>query len=147
MRILILNGPNINLLGEREPDIYGSDTYNDLKVLIKDYANKNSIHTDFYQSNHEGDLIDQLQVANNVYDGIVFNAAAYTHTSIALFDTLKAITVPCVEVHITDVDNREHFRKTNYIRPACIGSISNEGINGYISAIKLLEKRKKWFFQ
>ncbi len=141
MRILILNGPNINLLGKREPEIYGSDTYNDLKVLIKEYANKHNIYTDFYQSNHEGDLIDQLQVANNVYDGIVFNAAAYTHTSIALFDTLKAISVPCVEVHISDVDNRENFRKANYIRQACVGSISNEGMNGYSSANKLLEKR------
>lgn len=144
MRILVLNGPNINLLGKREPDIYGHESFNDLLVLIDKYARDNNLEIDQLQSNHEGVLIDALQSSVEKYDGIVFNPAAYTHSSIALFDTLKSINVPCVEVHISDVDNREKFRKINYIRPACIASVTNKGILGYIEAIKLLEGRLKW---
>lgn len=144
MRILVLNGPNINLLGKREPDIYGHESFNDLLVLIDKYAKDNNLEIDQLQSNHEGVLIDALQSSVEKYDGIVFNPAAYTHSSIALFDTLKSINVPCVEVHISDVDNREKFRKINYIRPACIASVTNKGILGYIEAIKLLEGRLKW---
>lgn len=144
MRILVLNGPNINLLGKREPDIYGHESFNDLLMLIDKYARDNNLEIDQLQSNHEGVLIDALQSSVDKYDGIVFNPAAYTHSSIALFDTLKSINVPCVEVHISDVDNREKFRKINYIRPACIASVTNKGILGYIEAIKLLEGRLKW---
>lgn len=144
MRILILNGPNINMLGQREPDIYGSQTYQDLKNIIIEYSKANNIKVDFIQSNHEGVLIDSLQASNDKYDGIVFNPAGYTHTSVALFDTLMAIKPMCVEVHLSDVDNRESFRKVNYIKKACIKSISNQGINGYIEAIKILESRLKW---
>lgn len=143
MRLLVLNGPNINLLGKREPNIYGKATYEDLKSKILEYSKKNNLKIDFIQSNHEGILIDTLQNSVDKYVGIIFNPAAYTHTSIALFDTLKAIDIPCVEVHLSDVDNRENFRKTNYIRAACVDSISNEGIAGYIKAIKILERRLK----
>lgn len=144
MRILVLNGPNINLLGMRQPEIYGNSTYQNLKNLIFDYATKNKHMVDVVQSNHEGDLIDALHASIDNYDAIVFNPAAYTHTSVALYDALLAIRLPCVEVHISDVDNREEFRKINYIRKACIASISNQGIHGYISAIKVLESRLKW---
>lgn len=143
MRLLVLNGPNINLLGSRQPEVYGNKSFEDLQALVSLYAKENHLEIDQIQSNHEGVLIDHLQDAGGMYDGIVFNPAAFTHTSIALFDTLKAIKIPCVEVHISDVDNRESFRKVNYIREACIASITNQGIEGYISAIKLLEERIK----
>ncbi len=144
MRILVLNGPNINLLGSREKSIYGSSTYKDLQNLIKVYAKENNLVIDEVQSNHEGVLIDNLQKSVDNYDGIIFNPAAYTHTSIALYDTLKAIKLPCVEVHLSDVDNREDFRRVNYIRKACVASVSNLGINGYIKAIKILRGKIKW---
>lgn len=144
MRILVLNGPNINMLGKREESIYGSESYDDLLALIKKYSKDYNLTIDTFQSNHEGDLIDKIQASQNDYDGLVFNPAAYTHTSIALYDTLMAVGLPCVEVHISDVDSREDFRQINYIRPACIGSVTNEGIKGYISAIKILESWLKW---
>lgn len=143
MRILILNGPNINLLGFRQPKIYGDHTYRDLKKIILDYSLLHNHEIDFFQSNHEGELIDALHESINRYDGIVFNPAAYTHTSIALYDAILAIKIPCVEVHISNIKAREKFRKTNYIEKACIASIAGEGIDGYIKAIKVLESRLK----
>ena len=137
---LIINGPNINLLGLREPDLYGEENYDDLANLVYDAADKNNWHIDFYQSNHEGDIVDKLQEAYYAqYDGIVINAAAYTHTSIAIGDTLKAISLPAIEVHITDPDLREPYRHVNYIREACIHTISGQGIEGYVLALEALE--------
>ena len=138
MRILVLNGPNINLLGSRDKSVYGSSTYAELLALLKDYAKNHKLEIDEVQSNHEGVLIDTLQESAKSYDGIIFNPAAFTHTSIALYDTLMAIEIPCVEVHVSDVDNREDFRRVNYIRGACVASVSNLGIKGYIKAIELL---------
>lgn len=142
MKLLILNGPNLNMLGLREPQIYGSATYASLLDKIKSYASDKGIEVDCFQSNHEGALVDKIQEAyfNNV-DGIVFNPGAYTHTSIALLDALKAVQLPCVEVHISDVSAREDFRQQSYIRPACIASIIGHGLEGYIEAIDILLKR------
>lgn len=117
MKILVLNGPNLNMLGIREPNIYGKETYQDLCLLINDYASKNDIEVEIYQSNHEGDLVDKIQQAYfNKVDGIVINPAAYTHTSIALLDALKSVNIPCIEVHISDVSKREEFRQVSYVR-------------------------------
>ena len=137
MKILVINGPNLNLLGLREPDIYGKETYDSLCDKIRTYAKAHTV--DFYQSNHEGDLVDAIQSTYRVYDGIVINPGAYTHTSIALLDALKAVGTPAVEVHISDVSKREEFRQVSYIRPACIGHIIGHGTDGYCEAIDLLE--------
>jgi 3-dehydroquinate dehydratase type II len=139
MKILVINGPNLNMLGIREPGIYGQTTYNDLVNMIKEYCDKRNIEVDFYQSNHEGDLVDAIQGAYfNHTDGIIINPGAYTHTSIALLDALKAVSIPTVEVHISDVDSREEFRKTSYIRPACIATIAGKGVVGYCRAVEKL---------
>lgn len=139
MKILVLNGPNLNMLGIREPNIYGKETYQDLCLLINDYASKNDIEVEIYQSNHEGDLVDKIQQAYfNKVDGIVINPAAYTHTSIALLDALKSVNIPCIEVHISDVSKREEFRQVSYVRLACKNSIIGKGLQGYILAIKEL---------
>ena len=145
MKILVLNGPNLNMLGIREPNIYGKETYQDLCLLINDYASKNDIEVEIYQSNHEGDLVDKIQQAYfDKVDGIVINPAAYTHTSIALLDALKSVNIPCIEVHISDVSKREEFRQVSYIRSACINSIIGKGLNGYLLAIdELLNHLKK----
>jgi 3-dehydroquinate dehydratase-2 len=137
MKILVINGPNLNLLGLREPDIYGKETYNSLCDKIRTYAKDHSV--DFYQSNHEGDLVDAIQSTYQTYDGIVINPGAYTHTSIALLDAVKAVGTPTVEVHISDVSKREEFRLVSYIRAACIGHIIGHGTDGYCEAIDLLE--------
>lgn len=137
-RILIVNGPNLNMLGIREPDIYGKKTYEDLCGMIEEYANERNIMVDFVQSNHEGDLVDAVQNAYGKADGIVINPAAYTHTSVALLDALKAVGIPAVEVHITDVDEREAFRHISYVRNACIACIKGHGFDGYTEAIDLL---------
>ena len=137
MKILVINGPNLNLLGLREPDIYGKETYNSLCDKIRTYAKDHSV--DFYQSNHEGDLVDAIQSTYQTYDGIVINPGAYTHTSIALLDAVKAVGTPTVEVHISDVSKREEFRQVSYIRAACIGHIIGHGTDGYCEAIDLLE--------
>lgn len=137
-RILIINGPNLNMLGIREPDIYGKKNYKDLCLLIEKYANERKIKVDFIQSNHEGDLVDAIQDAYGKADGIVINPAAYTHTSVALLDALKAVGIPAVEVHISDVDERESFRRISYVRNACIACIKGHGFDGYIEAIDLL---------
>lgn len=137
-RILIVNGPNLNMLGIREPDIYGEKTYKDLCGMIEEYAKKRKIKVDFVQSNHEGDLVDAIQDAYGKADGIVINPAAYTHTSVALLDALKAVGIPAVEVHISDVDEREAFRRISYVRNACVACIKGHGFEGYTEAIDLL---------
>ena len=138
MNILVINGPNLNMLGIREPDHYGKETYADLIKKIRHFADERGISVEFVQSNHEGDLVDAIQSAYNTYDGIVINPGAYTHTSIALLDAVKAVSVPTVEVHISKVDEREEFRRISYIRAACIATISGHGTDGYLEAIELL---------
>ena len=138
-KILVLNGTNLNMLGIREPEMYGRTTYADLVKMILGYAEEKGIEVIFYQSNHEGALVDRIQEAYyEKVDGIVFNPGAYTHTSVALLDALKAVQIPCVEVHITDVDGREEFRKVSYIRSACVATISGHGLGGYLEAIEKL---------
>ena len=142
MKILVLNGPNLNMLGIREPDIYGSRTYDELVGMIREAAEELGVDVEFYQSNHEGDLVDKIEEAYfRHFDGIVINPAAYTHTSVALLDAVKAVMIPTVEVHISDVDARDEFRKTSYIRQACIATISGRGFEGYVDAIKLLVRK------
>ena len=138
MKILVINGPNINMLGIREPEIYGSRTYDDLITLIKDEAARLNVEVECFQSNHEGTMVDIIQSACGDTDGIVINPAAYTHTSIALLDAVKAVGIPTVEVHISDPDEREDFRKVSYIRKACVKTISGKGFEGYLEAIRLL---------
>ena len=138
MRILIINGPNLNLLGIREPEIYGNSTYKDLCGKVNAYAIENGIDVEIYQSNHEGDLVDKIQASLKEFDGIVINPAAYTHTSVALLDALKAVGLPAVEVHISDVSKREEFRQVSFIRSACQKTISGKGFDGYIEAIDYL---------
>lgn len=138
MRILVLNGPNINLLGVREPELYGSMDYLDLVKMIMDYSNDKGVEAEVRQTNHEGTLVDMIQDAIGNFDGIILNPAAYTHTSIALLDALKAVKIPTVEVHITDPDAREDFRKISFVREACIGSVKGKGVEGYLEAIDLL---------
>ena len=143
MKILILNGPNLNMLGIREPEVYGKDTYNDLCNLITSYCKENNIDVEIYQSNHEGDLVDKIQQAYfDKVDGIVINPGAYTHTSIALLDALKAVSINTIEVHISNVSEREEFRKVSYVRLACIDSICGLGFNGYIKAIEKLVNKE-----
>ena len=141
MKILVINGPNLNLLGLREPNIYGSRTYADLIELIRAEAEKLGVEVSFIQSNHEGALVDAIQAAYGTADGIVINPGAYTHTSVALLDAVKAVGVPTIEVHISDPDQREDFRKVSYIRAACIASIKGHGLEGYLEALRLLAKR------
>ena len=138
MKILVINGPNLNLLGLREPDIYGRRTYHDLIEMIRAEAEKLGVAVEFAQSNHEGALVDAIQAAYGVFDGIVINPGAYTHTSIAILDAVKAVGIPTVEVHISDPDTREEFRKVSYIRAACIASIKGHGLDGYLEALRLL---------
>lgn len=142
MKILVMNGPNLNMLGIREPHIYGSQTYDDLCNLIKEHCEKKGIEVEFYQSNHEGCLVDKIQEAYGKIDGIVINPGAYTHTSVALLDAVKTVGIPTVEVHISDPDTREEFRKTSYIRLACIGTFKGFGFDGYLKAIDLLAQEK-----
>ena len=138
MHILVLNGPNLNLLGTREPEIYGQSTYGDLCELIRRGCASRGVQVTVRQTNHEGTLVDEIQGALGVYDGIVINPAAYTHTSIALLDAVKAVGIPTVEVHISDVSRREAFRKVSYIRQACIATVAGKGFDGYLEAIDLL---------
>ena len=139
MNILIVNGPNLNLLGKREPDIYGTNTYGDLIDYIEDYCGKKNILVEIFQSNSESSIIEKIQAAEK-FDGIVINAAAYTHTSIAILDALKTMAIPTVEVHISNPDLREDFRKTNYVRLACLKTFMGEGFLGYTKAIGFLEE-------
>ena len=138
MKILVLNGPNINMLGIREPEIYGKETYDDLCQKIKNYAKKKGVEIKLFQSNHEGDLVDEIQAAYNKFDGIVINPAAYTHTSVALLDAVKAVGIKTVEVHISDVGSREDFRQTSYIRKAAVATVSGLGTDGYLKAMDIL---------
>ena len=138
MKILVLNGPNLNMLGIREPDIYGNGTYNSLCSMIEDYCRKNNIDVEIYQSNHEGALVDKIQEALGKFDGIVINPAAYTHTSVAILDALKSVSLPFVEVHISKVEQREDFRQISYIRPYAKKTITGKGFEGYIEAIDFL---------
>ena len=138
MKILVINGPNINMLGIREPDIYGQSTYADLLKLLEDTAVETSIEIIHYQSNHEGDIVDKIQWSYRKVDGIVINPAAYTHTSVAILDALKAVDIPAVEVHISDVDSRESFRQISYAGLACCKTNKGHGIQGYREAILYL---------
>ena len=141
MKILVINGPNLNLLGTREPEIYGSQTYGDLIKMIDAEAEKLEVEVKCVQSNHEGVLVDIIQSAYGTADGIVINPAAYTHTSVALLDAVKAVGIPTVEVHISNPDMREDFRKISYIRSACVKTISGMGFEGYLEAIRYLCRR------
>lgn len=141
MKLLIINGPNINMLGIRQPEIYGSGSYQDLLNTIEKYANENGIDITCFQSNHEGAIVDCIQSAYGKYDGIVINPAAYTHTSIAILDALKAVSLPAVEVHISDVDNREPFRQISFAGMACEKSIKGMGFDGYCQAMKFLKNK------
>ena len=139
MKILVLNGPNLNMLGIREPELYGSSTYESLVSLIEDHCSDKGIEVKCLQSNHEGDLVDYIQQAYfEKYDGIVINPGAYTHTSVALLDALKAVSLPAVEVHITKVDEREPFRRVSYVSYYCSKTITGKGFDGYIEAIDFL---------
>lgn len=144
MKLLILNGPNLNMLGIREPEIYGKKTYYDLVEYCEEVCKEKNIEVEVLQSNHEGELVDIIQEAYNSFDGIVLNAGAYTHTSIAILDALKAVGLPTVEVHLSDIDSREEFRKTSVIRGACVKTICGLGFEGYKEAILyLLENYEK----
>ena len=140
MKILVLNGPNLNLLGLREPDIYGSGTYAALEALIRTTAAEAGAEVEIFQSNHEGVLVDKIQQAYGVFDGIVINPAAYTHTSIAILDALKAVAIPAVEVHISDVSKREAFRQISYAGLACCKTYMGLGFEGYRQAILYLKE-------
>ena len=138
MKILVINGPNINMLGIREPDIYGHTTYVDLCAMIRSHAADKGVEITLYQSNHEGDLVDAIQQACGTQDAVVINPAAYTHTSVALLDALKAVALPAIEVHISDPDTREEFRKISYLRAACVKTIKGHGFDGYLEAMDYL---------
>ena len=138
LNILVINGPNLNMLGIREPAIYGSATYADLVALIQREAAALGVTVRFYQSNHEGDLVDAIQAAYGKEDGIIINPGAYTHTSVALLDAVKAVGIPTVEVHISDPDTREEFRKISYIRQACTATVKGLGFPGYVKALHIL---------
>lgn len=138
MKFLVINGPNINMLGLREPAHYGRETYAQLLEKIAAYAKKVGIEVECYQSNHEGDLVDCIQQAYGRFDGIVINPAAYTHTSVAILDAVKSVCIPTVEIHISKVEDREDFRQVSYIRQACIKTITGLGTDGYLRAIDVL---------
>ena len=140
MKILVLNGPNINMLGIREPETYGKNSFQQLLTLLEETAAAENVEIHQFQSNHEGALVDKIQEAYGAYDGIVINPAAYTHTSIAILDALKAVSIPAVEVHISDVDSREAFRQISYAGLACIHTIKGKGIEGYAMAVRYLKE-------
>lgn len=141
MKILVINGPNINMLGIREPGIYGTQTYADLLALLDKAAIQLDVEVDHYQSNHEGGIVDRIQEALGKYHGIVINPAAYTHTSVAILDALKAVSIPAVEVHISDVDSREDFRQISYPSLYCEKKITGQGLDGYLQAMKYLKDK------
>ena len=142
MKLLIINGPNLNMLGLREPDIYGKRTYADLVEYIQGVCRQTGIEAEVFQSNHEGAIVDKIQSAYGTADGIVINPAAYTHTSVAILDALKAVNLPAVEVHISDVNSREAFRHVSYAGMACIATYAGYGFEGYKMAIKRLAGAK-----
>ncbi|MBR2934274.1 MAG: type II 3-dehydroquinate dehydratase [Oscillospiraceae bacterium] len=135
MKFLIINGPNLNLLGRREPDIYGDQSYEALCRMIREHAEQNGSTADFFQSNHEGAIIDAIHAADGVYDAIIINPAAYTHYSYAILDALKAVDVPAYEVHISHIDERESFRAISVTAPACVGQLYGHGFDGYLMAM------------
>ncbi|MBO7430658.1 MAG: type II 3-dehydroquinate dehydratase [Spirochaetia bacterium] len=139
-RILVINGPNLNMLGIREPEIYGTATFSELEESIRMWASDLGVEVKLFQSNHEGAIIDEIQAAFGKFDGIVINPAGYTHTSVAIPDAIKAVGIPAVEVHISDVDNREDFRKVSYVRSACIATIKGKGFPGYKEALEILSR-------
>ena len=141
MKILVINGPNINMLGIREPDIYGKQSFSDLLNLIDETARAEGLEIEQFQSNHEGALVDKIQQAYGVFDGIVINPAGYTHTSVAILDALKAVSIPAVEVHISNVDSRESFRQISYAGMACEKTIKGQGLDGYKQAIIYLKNK------
>ena len=141
MKLLVLNGPNLNLLGVREPDIYGRQDYQTLTALIRETCEELAIEVEIFQSNHEGELVDQIQQAYGRMDGIVINPAAYTHTSVAILDALKAVGLPAVEVHLSDVSAREPFRQISYAGMACEKTFMGLGFQGYVEAIRYLKRR------
>lgn len=143
MKILVLNGPNINMLGIREKNIYGMETYQDLIDSCKEIGKKLHVEIECFQSNHEGMLVDKIQEGFGKVDGIVINPAAYTHTSIALLDALKAVSIPCVEVHISKVEEREAYRQISYVREVACKTITGRGLQGYVEAIQYLVDLKK----
>ena len=138
MKILVINGPNLNMLGIREPDHYGRETYSDLVKKIQKHCDSKNVEVKIYQSNHEGDLVDEIQNAYGNIDGIVINPGAYTHTSIAILDAVKSVNISTVEVHISKVEEREDFRQVSYVRLACVKTITGHGTDGYIEAIDYL---------
>ena len=140
MKLLVINGPNLNMLGIREPTIYGSGTYTELLELIRAHAERRGAEVSFFQSNHEGALVDEIQAAYGVFDGIVINPAAYTHTSVAILDALKAVALPAVEVHLSDVTKREKFRQISYAHLACVKTYMGLGFEGYRQAILFLKE-------
>ncbi len=140
MKILVINGPNLNLLGLREPDIYGKKSYADLLDFIQDAASNAGVNVELFQSNSEGTIVDKIQWSYNKVDGIVINPAAYTHTSVAILDALKAVAIPAVEVHLSDINSREEFRRHSYISPACLKTIAGKGFEGYKEAIEYLKE-------
>ncbi|MBQ6613860.1 MAG: type II 3-dehydroquinate dehydratase [Clostridia bacterium] len=142
MKILVINGPNLNMLGIREPDIYGSESYTALVKKIEDFCEMRNIEVDIFQSNHEGAIVDEIQSALGEYDGIVINPAAYTHTSIAILDALKAVGIPTVEVHISDIKERESFRQFSYVSFYAKKTIAGHGFDGYTEAIEYLFKKQ-----
>ena len=141
MKILVINGPNLNMLGIREPGIYGKSSFADLLTLLDETAQELGIEVEQYQSNHEGDLVDKIQWAYGKVDGIVINPAAYTHTSVAILDALKAVMLPAVEVHLSDVSTREDFRQISFARLACVKTIMGKGFEGYREAMEYLVKK------
>lgn len=143
MKILVINGPNINMLGIREKNIYGEKTYENLLEMINSFCKESKIDLECYQSNHEGDLVDKIQEAYNKFDGIVINPAAYTHTSVAILDALKAVNIPTVEVHISKLDEREDFRQKSFVSLFAEKTIKGRGFDGYIDAIKYIQKKEQ----
>ena len=143
MKILVINGPNMNMLGIREPELYGKATYGDLLVFLEAAAGERKINVDFFQSNHEGAIVDEIQRAYfDKYDGIIINPAAYTHTSVAILDALKSVGVPVVEVPLSDVTTREAFRQVSYVRAACVATVMGKGFDGYVEAMDILISTK-----
>ncbi len=140
MKLLVINGPNINMLGIREPGVYGSQSYSELLRLLELWSRELEIDMTHFQSNHEGAIVDTIQAAYGGYDGIVINPAAYTHTSVAILDALKAVAIPAVEVHISDVSKREEFRQVSYAGMACVKTIMGQGLDGYRQAMVFLKE-------
>ena len=139
MKFLVINGPNLNLLGLREPDVYGSQNFEALKSFIKASCDEENIECELYQSNHEGAIVDKIQAAYGAFDGIVINPAAYTHTSVAILDALKAVSIPTVEVHLSDINKREEFRKHSFVSMVAVKTICGMGFEGYREAVKFLK--------